>query len=87
MGDFSGIFATALVPVVGVDLVADDSEAELLDADDRRGLIVGFGLFVDVVGGAEISGCTPSLLAKRRSVSLTSRSSRLVEISLMSGWK
>ena len=43
-----------LIPVVGVDLVADDGEAELLDADDGLGLIVGVGLFVDVVGRAEV---------------------------------
>ena len=43
-----------LIPVVGVDLVADDGEAKLLDALDGRGLVVGVGLFVDVVGRTEV---------------------------------
>ena len=54
LGDFSRSLADVLVPVIGVDLVADDGEAILLDADDRSGLIVGVGLFVDVVGRAEV---------------------------------
>ena len=46
--------ARMLVPVVGVDLAADDGEAVLLDAHDGRGLVVGVGLLVDVVGRAEV---------------------------------
>ena len=49
-----GRLARMLVPVVGVDLVADDGVAVLLDAHDRRGLVVGVGLLVDVVGRAEV---------------------------------
>ena len=49
-----GRLVDALIPVVGVDLVADDDVAILLDAHDRSGLIVGVRLLVDVVGGAEV---------------------------------
>ena len=52
--DLLRAFCGVLVPVVGVDLVADDGVAALLDAHDGRGLVVGVGLFVDVVGRAEI---------------------------------
>ena len=44
----------ALIPVVGIDLVADDGVSILLDVHDRRGLIVGIRLLVDVVRGAEV---------------------------------
>ena len=46
--------ARVLVPVVGVDLVADDDVAEILDAIDGSSLVVGVGLLVDRVGRAEV---------------------------------
>ncbi len=51
-GDLAGV----LVPVVGVDLVADDDVAEALDVLDGRGLVVGVGLLIDGVGRAEVDG-------------------------------
>ena len=45
-----------LIPVVGVDLVADDDVAEALDAVDGGGLIVSVGVLIDGVGGAEVEG-------------------------------
>jgi hypothetical protein len=75
-----------LIPVVGVDLAADDDVALILNAHDGRGLVVGVGLLVDVVRGAEVERLDAELAGKRRSVSLTCRSSCCGEISLMSGW-
>ena len=49
-----GVLRRMLIPVVGVDLVADDGVAVALDADDGCGLIVGVGLFIDVVRRAEV---------------------------------
>ena len=49
-----GRLARMLVPVVGVDLAADDGVAVLLNAHDGRGLVVGVGLLVDVVGRTEV---------------------------------
>ena len=46
--------AGVLVPVVGVDLVADDDVAELLDAVGGRGLVVGVRLLIDGVGRPEV---------------------------------
>ena len=43
-----------LVPIVGVDFATDDRQAVLLDVPDGRGLVVCFGLFVVVVGRAEV---------------------------------
>ena len=43
-----------LVPVIGVDLVADDGVAHLLDAIGGRSLIVGVRLLIDRVGRPEI---------------------------------
>ena len=56
--------ARMLVPVVGVDLVADDGVAILLNAHDRRGLVVGVGLLVDVVGRAEVERLHAQLAGK-----------------------
>ena len=53
-----------LVPVVGVDLVADDDVAEALDAVDGGGLVVGVGLLVDGVGRAEVEGVDADLGAE-----------------------
>ena len=47
-------FAGMLIPVVGVDLVADDDVAEALDGVDGGGLVVGVGLLIDGVGRAEV---------------------------------
>ena len=49
-----GRLARVFVPIVGVDLAADDGEPVLLDAPHRRGLVVGVGLLVDIVGRAEV---------------------------------
>ena len=49
-----GVLRGVLAPVVGVDLVADDDVAELLDVLDGSGLIVGVGLLIDGVGRAEV---------------------------------
>ncbi len=49
-----GVLRRILVPVVGVDLVADDDVAEALDAIDGRGLIVGVGLLIDGVRRPEV---------------------------------
>ena len=46
--------ADALIPIVGVDLVADDDVAVVLYTHDGRSLIVGVRLLVNVVGRAEI---------------------------------
>ncbi len=54
VGDLLRGLAGVLVPVVGVDLVADDDVAEALDGVDGGGLVVGVGLLVDGVGGAEV---------------------------------
>ncbi len=53
-----------LVPVVGVDFVADDDVAEALDAVDGRGLVVGVGLLVDGVGRAKVEGVDADLGAE-----------------------
>ena len=50
----SAVVFGVLVPIVGVELAADDGVTVFLDLDDRRGLIVGVGLFVDVVGRAKV---------------------------------
>ncbi len=42
------------VPVVGIDLAADDDVALVLNGHDRRGLLVGLRFFVNVVGRTEI---------------------------------
>ena len=52
--DFLGRLAGMLVPVVGVDFAADDGEAVALDAHHGRGLVVGLGLLVVVVGRTEV---------------------------------
>ncbi len=46
--------AIALIPVVGVDLVANHGEAKLLYPHDGCSLVIGLGLFVDIVGRTEI---------------------------------
>ena len=61
LGDFGGGLAGMLVPVVGVELAADDRVAVMLDVDDGGGLVVGFGLLVDVVGRAEVEGLNAEL--------------------------
>ena len=43
-----------LVPVVGIDLVADDHVAEVLDAVRGGGLVVGVRLLIDRVGRPEV---------------------------------
>ena len=53
--------AGMLIPVVGVDLVADDDVAEALDGIDGRGLVVGVGLLIDGVGRAEVDGLNAEL--------------------------
>ena len=63
LSDFGGVLRT-LIPVVGVDLVADDGVSFLLNAHDRRGLIVGVGLLVDVVGRAEVERLHTQLAGK-----------------------
>src|SRR6201996_8379203 len=54
-------FAGGFTPVVGVDLVADDGVAELLDVLDGSGLIVGVWLLIDGVGRAEVDGLDAEL--------------------------
>ena len=54
LGDLGGRLARMLVPVVGVQLVADDGVAGLLDALHRGGLVVRVRLLVDVVRRTEI---------------------------------
>ena len=53
--------ARGFAPVVGVDLVADDGVAELLDVLDGSGLIVGVGLLIDGVGRTEVDGLDAEL--------------------------
>ncbi len=54
--DLPGCFAGVLVPVVGVDLVADDDVAVGFDVLNGGGLVVGVRLLVDGVGRAEVDG-------------------------------
>ena len=49
-----GRLARMFVPIVGVDLAADDGEPVMLDAHHRRGFVVGVRFLVDIVGRAEI---------------------------------
>ncbi len=46
--------ARMLIPIVGIDLVADDDVAEALDMFDGSGLVVSIGLLIDGVGRAEV---------------------------------
>ena len=52
--DLSRSFTVALIPVVGVDFVSDDSKAELLNPHNGRGLIIGVRFFVNIVGRTEV---------------------------------
>ncbi len=76
-----------LVPVVGVDLVADDDVAQALDAIDGRGLVVGVRLLIDGVRRPEVERLHAELRRRTgaRSGSVPGRPGA-VEISLMSGW-
>ncbi len=53
-----------LIPVVGVDLVADDGVAVALDAISGLGLIVGVRLLIDVVGRTEVERLDAELAGK-----------------------
>jgi hypothetical protein len=53
-GDLLGSLARMLVPVVGIDFVADDDVTQSLDAGYRSRLIVGIGFLVDRIRGTEI---------------------------------
>jgi hypothetical protein len=59
--DLFGSLAGVFVPVVGVDLVADDDVAEALNSFYRSGLIVGIGFLIDGVRGAEVKGLDAKL--------------------------
>ena len=54
VGDLLRRLARMLVPVVGIDLVADDDIAKVLDAVDGRCLVVGVRLLVDRVRRPEV---------------------------------
>ncbi len=54
-----------LVPVIGVDLAADDGVSVLLDALDGGGLVVGVGLLVDVVRRAEVERLNAELAGEK----------------------
>ena len=54
LGHLGRRLARMLIPIVGVQLAADDGVSGLLDALDRRGLVVGVRLLVDVVGRTEV---------------------------------
>ncbi len=81
-----GRLAGVLVPVVGVDLVADDDVAEALDAVDGGGLVVGVGLLVDGVGRPEVEGLHAELGGEEALGQGELEVDLAVEISLMSGW-
>ena len=85
----SGRLALALIPVVGVDLVSDDGEAELLDAHDGRSLVVGLGLFVNVVRWTEVERLHAEFAGEEtfRELYLEVEAVGEMEFSLMSGWK
>jgi len=53
--------AGMLIPVVGIDLVADDDIAEVLNVFDGLGLVVGVGLLIDGIGRAEVDGLDANL--------------------------
>ena len=57
--------ARALVPVIGIDLVADHREPELLNPHDGRSLIIRVGLFINVVRRPEIQRLHPKLARKQ----------------------
>ena len=65
LDDFVRGFEWVLIPVVGIDFAADDGVAHLLDAPGGRGLVVGVGLFVDVVGRAEVERLHAKLALKQ----------------------
>src|ERR1035438_134092 len=65
LGDFCWRLPGMFVPVVGVQLVADDRVAVLLNLDNGCGLIVGVGLFVDVIGRAEVERLDSGLAGKQ----------------------
>ena len=54
LSDLVGLLAGILVPIVSIDLVADNGVSIALNAHHRRGLIVGVGFLVDVVRRTEI---------------------------------
>ena len=54
VGDLPGSFAGMLIPVVGVDFVADNDVAQSLNVRYRSGLVVGIGFLVDRVGWPEV---------------------------------
>src|SRR5579883_2079148 len=56
--------ARVLVPVVGVDFVADDDIAHLLDAIGRSSLLVRVRLLIDGVWGTKIQRFPPQLSGK-----------------------
>jgi hypothetical protein len=60
-GDVGGRLVGMLVPIVGIDLAADDDEAFVLDMHDGRGLVVGVGFLVDIVRRAEVEGLDAQL--------------------------
>ncbi len=61
VGDLLRGLAGVLVPVVGVDFVADDDVAEALDTVDGSGLVVGVGFLVDGVRRTEVEGLDAEL--------------------------
>jgi len=64
VGDLLRGFAGVFVPVVGVELVAEDGVAAALDVVDGSGLVVGVGLLVDGVGRTEEEGVDAELGAE-----------------------
>ncbi len=54
VGDLLRSLARILIPVVGIDLVAEDDVAEVLDTVDRSRLVVGVRLLIDGVGRTEV---------------------------------
>jgi hypothetical protein len=54
LGDIGGRLAGMLVPVVGVNFAANDDVPVVLNRHDGRGLVIGFGLLVDVIGRTEV---------------------------------
>src|ERR1035441_9438015 len=65
LSDFVRGLDGMLVPVVCVDLVADDGVAVFLNLDDGSGLVVGVGLLVDVVGRTEVEGMNAELAGEQ----------------------
>ena len=54
-----------LVPIAGIDLVADDGVTHLLDQIGGRRLVVGIRFLIDGVGRPEEQRLDPQLAAKQ----------------------